>query len=146
MGGVGGGDPAVEDGNDDKDDDNEEDAMYVVDILPPLVVSRVERLKCINTERERLMKQYMEDRAALEMKYSDLCKPLYEERGNVAAICLDDKIRRIHKEGGGEKEEDGSKGDGNNGNNEAGEGDERVGDASLEEASDNNEIFGAISS
>ena len=51
MGGVGGGDPAVEDGNDDKDDDNEEDAMYVVDILPPLVVSRVERLKCINTER-----------------------------------------------------------------------------------------------
>ena len=92
------------------------------------------------------MKQYMEDRAALEMKYSDLCKPLYEERGNVAARCLDDKIRRIHKEGGGEKEEDGSKGDGNNGNNEAGEGDERVGDASLEEASDNNEIFGAISS
>ena len=38
------------------------------------------------------------------MKYSDLCKPLYEERGNVVAGRLDDEIKRIHKEVGGEKE------------------------------------------
>ena len=47
----GGGDPVVEDGN-DKDDDDEEDVM---DVQPPLVARRVERLKHLNTERERVM-------------------------------------------------------------------------------------------
>ena len=61
------------------------------------------------------MEKYMEDREALEMKYLDLCKPLYEERGNVFSGRLYDKIERIHKEGGGEKEEEGSKGDTNAG-------------------------------
>ena len=41
------------------------------------------------------------------MKYSYLCKPIYEERGNVVAGHLDDKIERVHKELGGEKEEEG---------------------------------------
>ena len=50
------------------------------------------------------MGKYLEERAALEMKYSDMCKPLYKERGNTVAGCLDDEIERIHKEGGGEKE------------------------------------------
>ena len=49
------------------------------------------------------MERYLEERAALEMKYSDLCKPLYEERGNVFSGRLDDKIERIHKEGGSDK-------------------------------------------
>ena len=59
----------------------------------------------------------MEERSALETKYSDLCKPLYEERGNIVARHLDDEIESIHKEGGGKKEEEGSKiydEDGNN--------------------------------
>ena len=67
------------------------------------------------------MGRYLEDRAALEMKYSDLCKPLYKERGNVVAGRLDDEIKRIHKEGGGEKEEEGLKGDGG-GNDDVREG------------------------
>ena len=69
----------------------------------PLVSRRVESLKCISAERERVMERYMEERAALETKYSDLCKPLYEERGSVVAGRLDDRIEMIHKEGGGEK-------------------------------------------
>ena len=76
-----------------------------MDVLPPLVARRVERLKYLNTERGRVMEQYLEERVALEMKYLDLCNPLYEERGNVVTGRLDDKIERIHKEGGGEKEE-----------------------------------------
>ena len=56
------------------------------------------------------------------MKYSDLCKPLYKERGNVVSGRLDDKIERIHKEGWGEKEEEGLKGDDNKSNNDTGEG------------------------
>ena len=109
MGGGGGGDPSVKYGNDDDDeneeDDDEEDVMEVVDVLHPLVARRVERLKCLNTERERVMERYIEERVLLEMKYSDLCKPLYEEIGNAVAGRLDDEIERIHKEGGGEKEE-----------------------------------------
>ena len=91
------------------------------------------------------MERYLEERAAPGMKYLDLCKPLYEERGKFVAGCLDDKIEMIHKEGGGEKEEEGSKGD-DDGNNNAGEGEEREGDASLEDASDDNDIYGTIAS
>ena len=80
------------------------------------------------------------------MKYSVLCKPLYEERGNVVTGRLDDKIERIHKEGGGEKEEEGSKGDNNGGDDDAGEGEEREGAAALEDTSDDDEIYGAIAS
>ena len=89
---------------------------------PPLVARRVERLKCLDTERERVMERYLEERAALEMKYLNLCKPLYEERGNVVAKRLDDEIERIHKELGGEKEEEGSKGDDDDGDEDAGGG------------------------
>ena len=74
-----------------------------MDFLPPLVARRVERLKFLSTERERVMEQHLEERAALEMKYSDLCKPLYKEIGNVVAGLLDYEIKRIHKEGGGRK-------------------------------------------
>ena len=56
-------------------------------------------------ERERVMEQYLEERAVLETKKLDLCKPLYKEIGNVFAGRLDDETKRIHKEGGGEKEE-----------------------------------------
>ena len=73
-------DTKVKDGNDEEneDDDDEEEVMDVMDILLPLVARRVKRIKCLNTERERVMKKYLEERAALEMKYLDLCKPLYE--------------------------------------------------------------------
>ena len=45
------------------------------------------------------------------MKYLDICKPLYKEGGNVVARRLDDETEKIHKEGRGEKEEEGLKGD-----------------------------------
>ena len=59
------------------------------------------------------------------MKYLDLCKPLYKERGNVVSGRLDDDIERINKDGGGEKEEEGSKGDDNGRDNDEGEGEDR---------------------
>ena len=90
------------------------------------------------------MYRYLEERAVLEMKYLDLCKPLYEERGNVVDGCLDDKIERIHKEGGGEKDEKGLKGDNND--DDAGEGYEKEGAASLEDTSNEDNIYGAITS
>ena len=90
------------------------------------------------------MEKYLEERAALGTKYLDLCKPLYEERGNVVSGCLDDETKRIYKELGGEKEEEGSKRDDDGGNDDAGEGEEREGAASLEDAFDDDEIYGAI--
>ena len=96
--------------------------MDVMDVLPPPIVARrVERIKCVNTEIERSMEQYLEERAALEMKYPGLGKPLYEERGNVVAGRFDDEIERIQKEGGGEKEEEGPKGDDHDGGDNTGE-------------------------
>ena len=50
------------------------------------------------------MEQYLEEKAALEMKYLDLCNPLYKERGRVVER-LDENIKSIHKEGDEEKEE-----------------------------------------
>ena len=91
----------IKDGNDDNDKD---DVMSI--LPPPLVACRVERLKCLNTGRGRATEKYLEERAALEKKYLDLCKPLYEERGNVVARRLNDEIWRIHKKGGGKKEEE----------------------------------------
>ena len=67
------------------------------------------------------MEQYLEERVALEMKYSDLWKPLYEEIRIVAAVYLDDEIKRIRKEEGVKKEEEGQKGD-DSGNGDAREG------------------------
>ena len=55
-------------------------------------------------------------------------------------------IERIHKEVGGEKEEEGSKGYTDGGIDDAGEGEDREGAASLEAYSSNNEIYGAIAS
>ena len=52
---MGGGDPAVKDGNSNKDDDDEEDMMEIMGVLPLLVARRVERLKCLNTERGRII-------------------------------------------------------------------------------------------
>ena len=57
------------------------------------------------------------------MKHPDICKPLYEERGNFVSRRLDDEIEMINKEGGGKKEEEVSKGDGDgNGNHDTREG------------------------
>ena len=74
------------------------------------------------------------------MKYLDLCKPLYKERGNVVAGCLDDKIERINKEGGGDNDEEGSKGY-DNVDDDVREVEEREGSASMEASSDNEEIY-----
>ena len=92
------------------------------------------------------MEQYLEEIAALDTKYSVICKPLCKERGNVVARGLYDDIKRIHKEGGGEKEEEGSKIYVDGGNDNTEEGEEREGSAFLEDASNDDDIYGAVSS
>lgn len=78
------GDEEDEDDNDDDDDDDEdEDEDDPMKDLPPAVVARVEQLQDLNTEREKIMMGYLEERAALELKYRELCQPLYDQRAAI---------------------------------------------------------------
>ena len=90
-----------DDSNESSDDDDESD--HPMSTLPPYVLERVEKLKTLNTQRDQLMDQYLQDRAALEAKYHDLCKPLYSER---AAIIKGEKDEEIGASKEGDVEED----------------------------------------
>ena len=82
----------------------------------------------------------------LETKHLDLCKPMYKDIGNVVARCLYDYTKSIHKEGRGEKEEEGLKRDDDDSNDDMGEGEEREGAESLEDIFNGNDIYCAITS
>jgi len=75
----------------DEEDEDEEDPLAH---LPGYILARVEKLKDLNEERESIMATYLEERAALEKKYQDLCKPLYEERAAIVAGEKDDEIAK----------------------------------------------------
>jgi nucleosome assembly protein 1-like 1 len=80
-------------GVDDEDDDEEDPLAH----LPGYVLARVEKLKELNEQREEAIAAYLEDRAALELKYQALYKPLYEER---SAIVCGEQDEEIAREGG----------------------------------------------
>jgi len=77
--------------DDDDSDDEKEDPMAS---LPPYVVERVETLKELNEQRDKIMEQYLEERAALEAKYHFLCEPLYAECANVVKGLCDEEIAK----------------------------------------------------
>ncbi len=68
------------DNDEDDDDDSEED---FVESLPPILKTRVSKLKELNTQRDKIMDEYLKERAALEVKFATLCQPLYEQRRSV---------------------------------------------------------------
>lgn len=60
--------------------------------LPPYVMARVSVLNALNEDRDRIMKNYVVERAALEKKYEALLQPLYQER---AAVVKGEQDREI---------------------------------------------------
>ncbi|KAL7517749.1 hypothetical protein ACHAWX_002644 [Stephanocyclus meneghinianus] len=62
-------------------------------LLPPVVHPRLAHLKSLHAQRDELLQRYQVERAALELKYADLMKPLYEERRKVVAGELDGVIQ-----------------------------------------------------
>ena len=95
----------------DTDEDGPDDA-YDEEALadyPPYVVRRVDELRKLEEEREKIMSGYLAERAALEAKYKALCKPLFDKRRQIVTGDLDDNIA---KENGDalEKEENTRKG------------------------------------
>ena len=79
-----------DDGDDDDDDDDQQQDM--MQILPPCMVRRVERLRELNTQREAIVEQYQAERAALERKFAEQYEPLFEERADVVAGKFDEEI------------------------------------------------------
>jgi len=73
------------------DDDSEDPLAH----LPDYVLLRVERLQGLNLAREKLVEEYLHERASLEKKFEGLMKPLYEER---AVIVRGEKDEEISKE------------------------------------------------
>jgi nucleosome assembly protein 1-like 1 len=61
------------------------------------VLHRLDKLKQLNDEREEKMKEYLEERAQLEAKYSTLMKPLYEKRSDIVLGKMDDEIEKEHE-------------------------------------------------
>jgi len=83
-------DDEEEEEEDDSDDESSEED--ILSTLPREVVRRVEKLKELNDARERVMEDYLKERAALEQKYLVRNKPLYEKRREVVNGNLDDAI------------------------------------------------------
>lgn len=77
---------------DNGDIDEDEDPLAH---LPAYVVKRVEKLKELDEARDQVVKRYLEERAALEQKYSALYKPFYEQR---ASIIQGEKDKEIAEE------------------------------------------------
>ena len=69
-------------GEDDvgEDDVDEHD---ILEDLPLCVKHRVDKLKDLHEDREKILKDYLAERAKLETKYQDLFKPLYEKRADI---------------------------------------------------------------
>jgi nucleosome assembly protein 1-like 1 len=79
-----------EDGQDgEMEFDNDEDPMSV---LPLYVVKRVNKLQDLHTQKEKILEEYLKDRAALELKYQALCRPLYVKRTEIISGVMDDTI------------------------------------------------------
>jgi len=77
--------------NDDEEDEDEEDEDFMAE-LPQSVRHRVEKMKELNHHRDEIMDDYLKERAALEKKYSDLCKPLYAQRAEIIVGKKDKEI------------------------------------------------------
>ena len=80
------------------------------------------------------------------MKYSVLCKPLYEEDKTLSPDVWMTRLRRFIRREGTRRRRGGSKGDDGGGNGDVREGEEREGAASLEVVSNDDGIYGDIAS
>jgi len=81
-------DSADSDSNSNSDDDDEN----FLAMLPKCVKARVEKLKELHKSKVQITEQYLIERAALEMKFSDLYAPLYDERAEVVSGKQDVEI------------------------------------------------------
>eukprot|EP00581_Thalassiosira_minuscula_P017273 CAMPEP_0183727316 /NCGR_PEP_ID=MMETSP0737-20130205/25386_1 /TAXON_ID=385413 /ORGANISM="Thalassiosira miniscula, Strain CCMP1093" /LENGTH=444 /DNA_ID=CAMNT_0025958913 /DNA_START=110 /DNA_END=1444 /DNA_ORIENTATION=+ len=67
-------------------------------LLPKCIMPRIDRLKDLNDARDDILEEYRVERAALELKYFEKMKPLYEKRRGVVSGDFDGDIEKEAKE------------------------------------------------
>lgn len=82
----------------DEADGDDEDDEPITAGLPTYMKLRVDKLKEIHEEREKIMKEYLEERAKLEAKYEKLSQPFFEKRKEVIEGRMDDEIAASAKD------------------------------------------------
>jgi len=68
-----------------------DDQMFMA-LVPKSVRPRIDKLKELHNKRVDLLQEYQKERAALELKFSKLMTPLYEERRDIIAGLHDATI------------------------------------------------------
>jgi nucleosome assembly protein 1-like 1 len=89
-------------------DDDEDDDDDFIQTLPAPIQMRLIQLKELDKERDLIMEDYLKERAVLEKKFSDLCKPMYEKRRAIINDEKPDTDRDTEEEEEEEEEEDSS--------------------------------------
>lgn len=74
--------------------------------MPIYLQHRIDKLTELHEEREKTMKEYLKERAALEAKYHELTKPLYDKRADIIIGKLDEEIAK-DSEGESSESQDG---------------------------------------
>ncbi|EJK46640.1 hypothetical protein THAOC_34678 [Thalassiosira oceanica] len=77
---------------DESNADAQIDDQMFMELVPKSVRPRVNKLKELHNKRDALLQEYLKERAELELKFSKLIKPLYEERRDIIAGLHDDTI------------------------------------------------------
>lgn len=85
-------DEEEEDDDDEEEEEQGDDEEDFMSMMPKSVRSRVEKLKELNTKREAIMVGYLDEIAALELKYAKMINPLYEERKEIVMGNRDNLI------------------------------------------------------
>lgn len=82
---------------DDEEDEDEEDDNPMSQ-LPSYVIPRVAKLQDLDEQREKVMEEYLAERAALEKKYSTRLTPLYNKRASIIRGDMDKEIEEEEEE------------------------------------------------
>lgn len=90
---------------------NDEAAAEALDndflsLLPPAIIPRIDKLKSLNDARSDILEEYRIERAALEAKFMERIKPLYEERKGVVSGQFDGAIDEAAKKKNAEENKD----------------------------------------
>ena len=80
--------------DDEEDDDDDNDDDNPLSSLPSYVIPRVAKLQELDETREKIMEEYLAERAALEKKYSARLQPLFDTRAQIICGDQDDAIAK----------------------------------------------------
>lgn len=89
---------------DDDDGESEEDDSPMSQ-LPSYVIPRVAKLQDLDEQREKVMEEYLAERAALEKKYATRLTPLYDKRRQIINGEMDKGIEEEEEENSKHKDE-----------------------------------------